>query len=544
MSIFKAIVSFFKILLGLDALHQELKHLYAPIAYFKPAYYRLSSEQVLPGFAQDLLLFCQALKPLMDLADRTLAHPDMRISRRYFDFLLEGGLPPADLERKASFVYDGMKTRVENAILAEDEHDAINRDFQHFLGGIEDLGKSGLNVELIEAQRFVEICRHDWERVIGLFDPSASLEDPKYRPDFQPCDGESLLPELLDIHYLCSGFIFSDMLMRKIMKVYDRYAPAAAAGNTARIEKAFSTLNKIRQFRLSDETLMILIRLIKRNPAFKPDLKREQVNFIDQYKRQLVSQFERDRERLLRERHETLVAKDIKDLFQGIEISPVEAYNDDNDAFLRRETPHGFTHIKPLGILKTFVIGVFDARIKDNVKKILVEGYFDNKAFQNNLANILYQCDRTVGRITAFEDGLRSTGRFSMSGVRRYVEEMRHGKDIMPFLVKLVDEINAKARSICEDETGLFEMLGTTIGDILADYRKSSPDLVTNIRTMGGSRNKEYLATLAEHRRLIDVFVRVMRNFSYVRAPAIMPVPILPDAALADGDAAAGLGPS
>jgi hypothetical protein len=523
MPIFKTILEFFMQLFGLDDTRREMKRLYAPIAHFKPPYYRLKNNIVMPGFAQDLYLFSQALKPLMDLADRTLAHPDLRVSRLYFDYLVEADLPPAELERKESFFYDGMKLRVENAVKADQEQEAIGRDFQRFLKDVESLVAGPLNSELADVERFIDICRHDWERVLGFFDPGASLEDSKYKPDFQPCDGDQLLPELMDINYLLSGFFFTPQLLRKVMRVFDRYAPASAASQSGRIEKMFATLNKVLQYRLSSHSLMALIRLIKRDALFQPDLRRERIDYVNQYKQRLVTQYERDRERLLRERHESAVSKDIQDLLAGIEVVPVDAYEEDNDAYLRRETPHGFTHIKPLGILKTFVNGIFEQQIKETVKKILVEGYFDNKGFQNNLANILYQCDRTMGRITAFEEGLRSNSRVSMGAVRRYVEEMRHGKDIMPFLEKLVEEINLKAREICEDETGLFEMLGTTMGELLADYRRPSPDLVTNIRTLGGVRNKEYLATLTEGRKKIETFVRIMRNFAFVKTPSAPP---------------------
>lgn len=510
-------------LLGLDDTRREMKRVFAPISHFKPPYYRYKNNIVMPGFAQDLYLFSQALKPLMDLADRTLAHPDLRVSRHYFDYLVETDLPPAELERKESFFYDGMKLRVENAVKADQEQEAIGRDFQRFLKDVEGLAASPLNSELADVERFIEICRHDWERVLGFFDPGVSLEDSRYRPDFQPCDGDQLLPELVDINYLLSGFFFSPHLLRKVMRVFERYAPASAASQAGRIEKMFVTLNKVLQYRLSNESLMALIRLIKRDALFQADLRRERFDYVNQYKQRLLTQYERDRERLLRERHESSVSKDIQDLLAGIEVVPVDAYEEDNDAYLRRETPHGFTHIKPLGILKTFVNGIFEQQIKETVKKILVEGYFDNKGFQNNLANILYQCDRTIGRITTFEEGLRSNSRVSMGAVRRYVEEMRHGKDIMPFLQKLVEEINLKAREICEDETGLFEMLGTTMGELLADYRRPSPDLVTNIRTLGGVRNKEYLVALTEGRKKIETFVRIMRNFAFVKTPSSPP---------------------
>ena len=203
MGFLRALADFFHRLFGGgDGPRAELKRVYAPLAKLKPPYYRFKNNQVMPGFAQDLHLFCKALKPLMDLADRTLAHPDLRVSRRYFDYLIDCELPPEDLERKASFFYDGMKARLENTVKADEELELIETEFQRFLGCIDILEKSQLNSELAETERFTELCRHDWERVLGFFDPGVSLDETRYRPDFQPCDGEQVLPELVDAYYL------------------------------------------------------------------------------------------------------------------------------------------------------------------------------------------------------------------------------------------------------------------------------------------------------------------------------------------------------
>ena len=61
------------------------------------------------------------------------------------------------------------------------------------------------------------------------------------------------------------------------------------------------------------------------------------------------------------------------------------------------------------------------------------------------------------------------------------------------------------------------------MGDLLTDYRRPSPDLVTNIRTLGGARNKEILGQVAEGRRHLDTLLRIMRNFTYIRAPGTPP---------------------
>lgn len=519
MILLRAILDFFRKLLGFDTgANGELKRIASGLSQLKPPYYRLKSNMVMPGFAQDLLMFCQALKPLMDLTDRTLAHPDLRVSRRYFDYLIDQELPAEELEKKESFAYDGMKARLENAIKDDEEQEAISRDYQRYMRRIDSLAEGRLNDELSDVERFIDICRHDWERLLGFFDPGVSLDDARYKPDFQPCPGEQVLPELIDAYYLLFGFSFSEALRIKLMRVFERHAPVSAASQAGKIAKLFTALNKILAYRLSADNLLALVRLTKRDALHAPDLRRETVDYIDQYRRRLITQYDRDRERLLRERHENAVSIDIKDLFGATEVFVLDGYNEETDSYLRRESPCGFTHVKPMAILKTFVRGIFDLTIKETVKKILVEGYFDNKSFQNNLANILYQCERTGARIDAFEESLKSSNRVSVVAVRRYVEEMRHGKDIMPLLSKLVDEINFKAREICEDETGLFQMLVEILGDLLSDYKRSSPDLVTNIRSLGGGRNREMLTILAEGRRKTETFVRVMKNFAYIKA--------------------------
>jgi hypothetical protein len=532
MGILQAILDFFRKIFGFDTgADGELKRIYSGIAHIKPPYYRFKNNLVMTGFAQDLYLFCQTLKPLMDLADRTLSHPDLRVSRRYFDYLVDLELPADERARKDSFVYEGMKVRLENAVKDEEEQAAIARDFQRFLKSVDALIDGRLNFDLYEVERFIEVCRHDWERMLGFFDPGASLDDARYRPDFQACAGEQVLPELIDAYYLLAGFSFSEALHAKTMRVFERHAPATAASQAGKISKLFSTLNKILSYRLSSDNLLALIRLSKRDALHQPDIKRERIDYVDQYRKRLVTQYERDRERLLRERHENAVSMDIRDLFGGAEVLALDGYNEENDSYLRRESPNGFTHVKPMSILKSFVKGVFEAQIKEAVKKILVEGYFDNKNFQNSLANILYQCDRTAARVEAFEEGLKGNNRVSIIAVKRYVEEMRHGKDIMPFLSKIVDEINYRAKEICEDETGLFQMLAEVLGELLSDYKKSSPDLVTNIRSLGGGRNKELLASLTEGRRRTEIFVRIMRNFAFIKMPDISKVPPPPPGA-------------
>ena len=499
----------------------ELRRLGEFLDSIRPPYYRQKQNLVLPGFAAAVHHFCGLLRPLAELARATVAASDVRVSQRFFDYLIDCRLPSGHQERKRYFAYDGMSERVRQSLRPDDELEAIAREFQDFLGSLEALGSRAVNADLFEVDRFIEICRHDYERILGLFDPSASLDDPKYRPDFSAVPGEQALPELVDFYYLIEGFIFSPELKENVLRLLDKRTPTGMdEARRSKVDKLFAQLDHCLADRLHPEVVLSLLRCAKGEPWFTPSTPRERRDYLDSYRRRLAAQFDKDRERILREQHEDAIAADIRSLFGDAEIFEVEGYDDENDAYLRRESPNGFTWIKPMRILKTYVGQLFSPALAEPVKRILVEGYFDNKNYQNNLANILYQCERTGARIAEFEGQLRGTSRVSIVAMKRYIEEMRRGKDIGQFLTRLVDAINDNAREIVEDETGLFAMLGDALGDLVSDYRKASPDLVTNIRTLGGGRNKEIVGQVQAGRDKILVLLKIMRNFTFVKAAA------------------------
>ena len=517
----------------------ELRRLHTALAELRPPYYKAKQNLVLPGFGLAVFKFYSLLRPFAELVRATVANTDPKVSQRYFDYLIDCRLPTVEQERKRFFAYDGMAERVQSSLKPEEELETIRREFDSFLDSLDALGARTVDADLFVVDRFVDICRHDYERIIGLFDPSADLDDPRYKPDFVPVSGEQLLPELVDFYYLTESFSFSQQVKENVLRLLEKRRPAGFdAAQKGKVDKLFSLLEKALAERFGRETLLALMRVSKNDPAFTPSTPREHRDFLDAYRRRLVTQFDKDRERILREQHESAIAADIRSLFGDAEILEVEGYDEEQDSFLRQASPNGFIWIKPLRILKTFLAAQFEPQLKEAIKRILVEGYFDNKSFQNNLANILYQCERSLGRSAEFEEQLKGNGRVSLVAMKRYIEEMRRGKDIGSFLNRLVDSINGKAKAIVEDETGLFAMLEESLAALIADYKRSSPDLVTNIRTLGGGRNREIISQIQTGRERIAILVKVMRNFTSTK-PLATPEAVPPQPGAGPAEAAA-----
>jgi hypothetical protein len=531
MSFLKALKDFF---LGLflrnpEEAHKrrELKKIYNFLATVRPSYYRPSQAAVLPGFAGVLYTYCQFLRPVADIVKKTIASSDLRQSRKYFDLLIDSHLPAQERERKVFFSYEGMLDRVRSAVNPEEETEEITREFQSFMKVLESPEIRLLDGELMDMERLVDLCRHDYERLLGVFDPGVNTDNPKYKPEFLSAAGEAVAPELIDYYYIVSGFFFTPRMEDNLAILLERVSPRDIdmALQRQKLKKYLSALNKMFSYQLSGEVLLALLRAIKSDPGFVPDTARGKTSFLEAYKSRFFTQFQRDKERILRERHEDAISQDIKALFGDLDILEVEAYNDYNSGVLAKESPESFIFVKPMRILKTFIYSIFELKMKDSIKRVLVEGYYDNKIFQNNMANVFFQCEHSAERFSQFEEDLSSNARVSIISMKRYIEEARRGKDVAVFLNKFADTVNNRAREILENETNLFNMLAEALFDVLGDFKRSTPELITNIRTLGAAKNKDLIQAVSSGYADINRLVKIMRNFTIVRQQVQAPGP-------------------
>lgn len=521
MDFFKKIVDFFKNLFNLNDPHRtELRSLNKILLQKDLHYYNVRNHFITVDFAQDLYLFVQALKPLIDISDHSIGHPDLRMSRRFTDYIIDMHLPEGLLALKDEFSTENIKSKLENAVLVDQEIEHLNHDFQKLIVSLDQLDANRINDEIFQLHRFTELCRFDWERVLSFFDPGINISQKDYNFNPQACEAEHLENELIDIYYLLDNLMFSQALVNNISLLLVKIHPENSGG-LEKLQKICTLLNKFLNFRLNGTVLLTLVRISKKSQEYIPNLVHERQNTFQSYKIRLTENYESTRNKLQHEMRELTVNKDIQKLFSNTQIIQVEEYNEETNLRISQDTPFHFNHIRPLSILKTFVQNKYDLEIRDIVKKILIEGYFDNKSFQNNLANLLYQCDKTLNRIRAFERNLKGTGRSTIASIKRYVDEMKHGKDISQFLQKIIDEINSEANEICEDESGLFLMLYTAIDELLNDQRKPNPDILSNIRTIGGLHNKELINSLNQSKETLELFIKVMRTFISVRGVAI-----------------------
>ncbi|MEI6385355.1 MAG: DUF5312 family protein [Spirochaetota bacterium] len=497
----------------------ELRRIYAILSKQPLPYFRPKKNQVLPGFAEILFAWARSMRPLHDLILATVANTDSRVAQKHIDFLIECRLPVEAFTRKDHFSYDNIASRMHNSLDPEKDFEALEAEFREFTADIDRIEGQRLDEELGLVERFIDIVRFDCTRFLAMFDPDASLDSRAPKPAFSPLEADLALPELLDLHYVLEGFEFAPTLRDNLTKLFERQSKASLdEAKQNKLAKIFMQLDSALSGPLSPEVILTLIRALKSDPEFVQTTPKELKKHFAAYRHRVGSQFDKDIARLRHEWRENTVMADLTTLFKDIEFMTIDGYDEETDAYLRKETPNGLLWIKPLRALRTFIVHIFEPVIFHLVTKILLEGYFENKDFQNNVANILYQCEKSSQKVNAFEVQLNGSGRFSMTAIRRYVEEMKKGKDLAPLLARLIDSVNDLALDLVRNEAMLLAMLGDALAEIASDPSIPSAATVSNLRTLGGGRNKELLQRLHSATENFALFSRIMRSFSVLAA--------------------------
>jgi hypothetical protein len=132
------------------------------------------------------------------------------------------------------------------------------------------------------------------------------------------------------------------------------------------------------------------------------------------------------------------------------------------------------------------------------------------------LTNASYNCEGLLARIERFEEELKS-GPAATDKIRNYLRLHDQSKPMLPLVAKAVETIEQEARKLVDEGSASFYNLSVILEEALQDSGQKIPALIINVRSIAGRANKEYLLGLGSALEKLQLFIRIMRNFSEIR---------------------------
>jgi len=495
---------------------RALRSLAEKLRQVQPPVYRRSTGHLLPAFGYSLLQLSYLLTPLGELFAKTVNNADPRLAERYRDYLAIARLPEAQASRLPEFGYQAVHARCLASGSPVKELERIGEEFDQFIACLAGPVFYSFDLDNMATDRLSSLCRHELGRFFALFEPGFNPAQKGRKPNFQPVPVKKALKELLDLYFILAGIELSEGLERNLFALLDRLERERAQASREKVRTILARLAKLLERELQPQLLLSLIRVAQADPQLVPQTMGEERPILHEVRDHLSSCFQKDCERVRWDINENAIGGDLKTLFAGAELLEVAGYDEETAKELATREYDGFTRIKPLRILKSFLLAHFEKSLRDPLKRLLIEGTFGNRIFENMCNNTLHGCEELLARLQQLEERLHG-GVTAAEKLVRYLELHDQGKPVAPLVIKTVDAVEQDVRRLVDEGTSFFYNLSVLLTETLDDARQKAPALVTNIKSIAGRLNKEYLASLATGLGSLKLFIKIMRNFTEIR---------------------------
>ncbi len=491
-------------------LRRELRELHETVLSVKPAVWNKTSGLVLPGLAQSWFQFYQLSKPLYDLFSKTLANPDKRLETLSRQYLVEASLAGDIAERRFALSYESLKERL--AGQSSSYAATINLEFANLESDIRRQDTETVAKDILDLEKLKNLVTHSFHPFFKKFGYDLALLG-QQNPHFSSIDGDNLLPDLLDLYYLIGDFEITPQMERGLFTLLERLNAEKAQENLHKMEKLLDRLRSLLRGPCSGYLTLTLIRILRQEPEFVPEIWKPKTDPIRDYLEALAQRFNQDRDRVLRELAESSLETDIRTLFPQGHLLILENYTEETDKRLQDAGFSGLTLIKPLSLLKSFEVSVLAGGYLDQVKQIVLNGFFQDKDYATKFANTMYPLEKLKVRLEAFDKALESDGKITLTALEKYLEKPQ-GSAVPQ---QIIDKINRTASELLEAEVNHIASLTLRISEILQDYKNPQPLYVTNIKGLGGKNNRDIIQGLINGYNRSLQFLKIMKNFVVIR---------------------------
>lgn len=501
---------------------QQLKQIAANLKTIEPQLYRQDGF-LLPAFPTALYQMFQFIVPISELLSSTIACADKRIAERNRDFLIEVALTNEQKELRKSFVYtERTKALIANTVSTELLIEEQGKHFGQFLKILESptLKNQGVLIEKIFCLN--DFCQFDFNGFFSNFDPAFKTHSGQTttvdNPSFKPLEVAEVIPQMMDLHYLFSRLDISKPILDLLGELEAKKQNVELTTNiTSRMERIFQALLYLIQKKISKENILGIIRLVKNDPDFVPEQPSLVVNHIEEYKQRLTEFFHSDSRKLLKEQQSNEIQVLLNETFGNRALEKLTGYTDTTNQLLQEFTPFNLEWIKPLEIIKTFLVHYFMPHYRQFLHSIIVEGYFANRSLQSSFAASFSYCEYIPAKLREFEQLFEDNNSCSLKIMTGYLTELQKGMDFETPLRKMVENMNKHARDLVQKSvTQLSEVFNFSL-IIIEDNKKPLPDYITNIRMLAGStKNAESFSFLEKEQAVFRNFLEIMKKYAIV----------------------------
>jgi hypothetical protein len=488
-----------------------------------------SGRRLEPGLASSLLNLARNVKMTAALVPVLASlNSDTGESYRAAGKLILDWLDEESVESILSLDYEVQKKHVftsKNSLGAlgvmEKRYGEVSEILESEL--FEDFSKGFFHLLLLS-----ELLNYDFQSLLNQFDPSFSINNPRYISAFAPVSAAQPVEELLDFYYIWQQFDVSAAL-EKMIWLLGSEDDSEEEKKGKQITDPEQIVFHLRNYVIKNipaEDFLLLLRIIKDDPDFEPVIHPVGEDPHRRFITELRKRYEAIRIRLEREILEKKIQNRIVNLFSGNTVKPIACYNDLLGGEIFNRGLIGFIHTLPLTLISNYLEQLYMETVPAEIGKVLRDGFFPDPGFSRALERLLVEGEQLIKSLKDFEDKAASMAvddRFL--GTEEILAMLRSkvlSSEDKTAVEQYSEHLNREARKMVDTGGRLFGELQRRLESIVADSRDREPRVVTNIRTLSGEHVKTSIEALKVIKAQLDQLMEILKEYTVTVDPAAL----------------------
>jgi hypothetical protein len=392
---------------------------------------------------------------------------------------------------------------------------SIERDWVEIVSHISGLAQQKLNNDLLQLELLYGLMEFDFVTLFKLFDSSFVEGQSQQIPRFSDVSAALLEQYLLDFYFITAHLRVTPNLRMLLINLFEYYNEGEASPLSA-VRESIDYVELLFENELSESTHRSLIQLSQQDPDYEPEAASVRHNYVEEVQIRLRKRFENSRDLVKRELAEVQLKDSIGDLLSGHALVDLHGYTRDNEELFLDLGLNGFLYTLPLQVVKTYYLSIFSKGLLGSLRKIYEDGNYENSEFQQGYGEALRQFSAVASRIDHFETQLQQQSGASMESMLKMARLGGSSLQNFEVIESFLNDVNRKAVKILDCTGKSAEELHRRIGAIIGDHRSANPNFVSNIRVIGGDRNRDILMRMDQAYQELGLLLKIMRSYTVI----------------------------
>jgi hypothetical protein len=486
---------------------EELNNIYKT---FKGKYHYISKERTIQSaFLNKVWTLFSQLKNIKQLLEQTIFDADEHKALAFLTYTAQNFLPPEIKKQADNFFEDTMKSRIENADSQAKMIKTIDAEFSAYKNEFTQSNMAKFNSEYIFVHHLYGLASFDYETFFRVFDRgfNANLNNP---PSYSSVNGKDIIDDLKDLYYLIAIMPNKTDITAMLTILYQRMSQGDAKSHAKIGMNAVNQIYKLINDDLSSDKLMNLCKYVSEDTSLKIPLDRKVPNPCDRVRRELEDRYHKSRDKIVAAISEHSMEEEIQGLFKKIPLQKIDKFDPEINDKLAKAEYKTIANIQALRVSKTFIISLYEPKMKEAFNLMILEGLFSDKEYQKQLSEQFYELNELRGDFAEAEADIAS-GTYSFTSLETFLAKAKGSNN--PQVIKIIDGINKKIAQQNQIVYDCFVDFGKQLYEILQDYKKQKSFIITNIKQIKGVQNKEFITQLVAAYNDIVKYCKIMKPF-------------------------------